>query len=65
MLKFDFLERGLGTVSPPHCVCDFFRKMFLMLQSINNQISMSDCRDFLRYWVLCVLQLFVDQVVTP
>ena len=34
-LNFDFLEKGLGLVSPPHSVHDFSRKMFLMLYSIN------------------------------
>ena len=34
MVNFDFLE-GLGIVSPAHFVCDFSRKMFLMLCSIN------------------------------
>ena len=35
MLNFDILEKGLGIVCPPHFVCDFSRKMFLMLYSIN------------------------------
>ena len=35
MLNFDFLEKGLGIVSPPHFVYDFSRKMFFMLYSIN------------------------------
>ena len=35
MLNFDFSEKGLGLVSPPHFVYDFSRKMFLMLHSIN------------------------------
>ena len=34
-LNFDFLEKGLGIVSPPYFVYDFSRKMFLMLYSIN------------------------------
>ena len=34
MLNFNFLEKGLGIVSPPHFVYDFSRKMFLMLDSI-------------------------------
>ena len=33
MLIFDFLENGLGIVSPPHFVYDFARKMFLKLYS--------------------------------
>ena len=35
MLNFDFLEKGLGRVSPPQFVYDFLRKMFLILYSIN------------------------------
>ena len=35
MLKFDFLEKGLGIVSQPHFVHNFSRKMFLKLYSIN------------------------------
>ena len=35
MLNFDFLDEGLGIVSPAHFVYDFSTKMFLMLYSIN------------------------------
>ena len=35
MLNFDFLEKGIGKVPPPHFAYDFLRKMFLMLYSIN------------------------------
>ena len=31
MLNFDFLEKGLRIVSPPHFVYDFSRKIFLKL----------------------------------
>ena len=34
--NFNFSEKGLGLVSPPHFVHDFSRKMFLMLLSINR-----------------------------
>ena len=34
MVNFNFLEKGLETISPPHFVHDFARKMFLMLYSI-------------------------------
>ena len=64
ILNFEFLEKGLGLVSPPHFVCDFSRKMFLMLHAINWPKSLSDCLYFLRYWAICVLQLFVSQIVT-
>ena len=35
MLSFDFLDKGLGIVSPAHFVDDFLTKMFLMLYSFN------------------------------
>ena len=35
MLNFDFLDEGLGIVSPAHFVYDFSTKMFPMLYSIN------------------------------
>ena len=35
MLKFDFLEKGLGVDSPPNFVYGFPKKMFVMLYSIN------------------------------
>ena len=30
-----------------------------------DQVSLSGCFYFVRYWAICVLQLFVSQVVTP
>ena len=36
MLNFDFLDNGLGIVSPAHFVYDFSTKMFLMLYSIKR-----------------------------
>ena len=35
MVNTDFLDKGLGIVSPAHFAHDFSRKMFLMLYSIN------------------------------
>ena len=35
MLNFDFLEKGLGIVSPPHLVCGFSRKVVILLYFIN------------------------------
>ena len=35
MLKFNFPEKGLHLVSPPHFVYGFSRIMFLMIYSIN------------------------------
>ena len=35
MLYFNFLEKCLGLISPPHFVDDFSRIMFLMLYYMN------------------------------
>ena len=35
MLNFDFLEKGLWLVSPPHLIHDFPREIFPMLYSSN------------------------------
>ena len=64
MLNFDFLEKGMGIVCPPHFVYDFSRKMFIMYNLLTEQILSSDFLYFLRYWAICVLQLFVSQFVT-
>ena len=61
--NFDVLEKSLGIVSPPHFAYDFSTKMFLYILLI-GQISLSEYLSFFRYWAICVLQLFVDQVVT-
>ena len=58
MLNFDFWERGLGIVFPPHFVYDFLIKIFLKLYSVNRPISLAGCLYFLKFWAICVLQLF-------
>ena len=64
MLNFDFVEKGLGVVSLPHFVYDFSRKMLLIYYTLlTDQIPLPDCLYFLKYWQICVLQLFVNQVV--
>ena len=62
-LQFDFLEKRLGIVPLSHFMYDFSRKMFLMLYS-TEQTSLPNCLYFLRYWSICVLRLFVNQIVT-
>ena len=64
MLNFHFSEKSLGLVSAPRFVYDFPSKMFLMLILLTEQMSLSDYLYFLRYWAICVLQLFVNQAVT-
>ena len=64
MLSFEFLEKCLGIVSPPYFVYDFQEKCFSCYILLTDQISLSDCLYFLRYWAICVLQWFVNQVVT-
>ena len=63
MLNFNFSEKDLGLVSPPHFVNDFLRKMFLMFGK-KFQILLSDGLFFSRYWTICILQLLVNQAVT-
>ena len=64
MLNSDFLEKGLGIISLPHFVDDFSKKCFSCYVLLTDQISFPDCFYFLRYWSVCALQLFVNQVVT-
>ena len=63
-LNFDFSEKGLGIVSPPHFVYDFSRKMFLMSSSINWPNFITWLLLLLRILVNMLLQLFANQVVT-
>ena len=60
MLNFNFPEKGLGLVSPPHFVNDFSRKSFSCYIPLTDQISLSDYLYFSRYWAISVLQLFVN-----
>ena len=68
MLNFDFLEKSLGIVSPSHLVCMIFpEKCFSCYILLTVQIPLPDCLFeiyFLRYWSICVLQLFIKQAVT-
>ena len=55
MLNFDFLEKGLGIVSPPNFVYDFSRKMFLKLYSNNCPVVI--------VWLSLLLQILVNMCV--
>ena len=63
MINFEFLEKGLGIVSPAHFVNDFSKQCSSCYALLTDQISLSGCFYFLRYLAICVLQLFVIQVV--
>ena len=64
MLNFGFLDKGLGIISPVHFRIIFQQKCSLCYMLIIDQISLSSCLYFLNYWAICVLQLFINQVVT-
>ena len=64
MLNFTFPEKDLGLVSPQHFVYVFQKKCFSCYILLTDQISVSDCLYFSRYWAVCVLQLIVNQAVT-
>ena len=50
-------KRGLGLVSLPYILHNFWRKMFLLVCSINwpTFILLSNCLYFARYCAICVL----------
>ena len=64
MLIFDFLEKGLGIVSLSLFVYDFskIKKQKKCYTLVTEQI-LPDCLYFLINWSICVVQLFVNQVV--
>ena len=57
-------KRRSGTSFPVSFLHYFWRKIFILLSFITDQISFCCCLFFMRYWVICVLQLFVNQAVT-
>ena len=46
-----------------HVLCMIFQEKCFSYVLLTGQISLSDCLYFLRYWAICVLQLFVSQVI--
>ena len=65
MLNFDILEKILGILLHLIWRMIFQEKCSSHYTLSTDEISLSDCLYFLKYWTLCVLQLFVSQVVTP
>ena len=58
-------KRGLELVYLPHFLRDFRRKKYYCCYILlPDQISMSGCLHFVRYWAICILYLFVNQDVT-
>ena len=64
MLNFNFSEKSVRLFSPSDLRIVFQKKCFSCYIILTDQISLSDCLNFLRYWEIFVLQLFVNQAVT-
>ena len=62
MLNFDFLDKGLGIVSPAHFVYVFSTKISSCHILLTDQISLSGCLYFLRYWAICVLYFKINLI---
>ena len=60
MLDFGFAEEGLRLVSPPVLCMIFQEKCFSCYILLTDHNSLPDCLYFLRYWAICLLQLFVS-----
>ena len=58
-------KRDLELFSLSHFLHDFWGQYFSCYVPLADQISLSGCLYFVRYWAICVLQLFVKQFVTP
>ena len=62
---FQKIKRGLELVSLHHFLHIIFEeKSFTCYILLIDQVSLCNCFYFVRYWSICVLQLFVDQGVT-
>ena len=48
-----------------HILCSIFQEnCFLCYNLLTDQVSLPNCLYFLRYWAICVLELFGNQVLT-
>ena len=59
-----WLSKYIETKLQPHFLHNFWRKIFLLLYSINWPNFIVCCLYFVRYLAICELQLLVNQVVT-
>ena len=62
---FKKIKGGQELVSCLIFLIIFEEKYFSCNSLLIDQISLSGCLYFLRYWAMSILQLFVNQVVTP
>ena len=63
MFKLNFAEKGVG-IFLHHIFCvSFEEKYFSCYILLTDQISLSDCLYFSKYWAICVLKLFINQSV--
>ena len=62
-LQLSNIETKQLVFLPHHFPHNFWKKIFLCLNFINCQISLSGCFYFAKYLAICVLQLFVNQVM--
>ena len=54
MLHFNFSEKGLGLVSPPHFVYDFSKKNFSCYILLTDQTSL---------WLLLLLEILANMCI--
>ena len=59
-----FQKRGWGQFLHQILCMIFKEKCLSCYILLPDQISLSDCHYFLKYWAICELELFVNQVVT-
>ena len=65
MLKFSFFSKGPGTsFSTTFSVWFFKANVFSCYILLTDQILLYDYLYLLRYWIICVLKLFVNQDMT-
>ena len=58
--QFWFFEKGSGYIFS-NTFCEWIFKKNVSQVILTDQISLPDCLYLLRYWSLCILQLFVSQ----
>ena len=63
--QFWFFRKGPGTIFSTYFFFEIFQeKYFSGYILLTDHISLPDYLYFLRYWIICVLQLFASRVVT-